>query len=300
MDAARRNMVHAAVEQKRISEERGRKGVMWMKEREAHHGWMWVVLRAWREAAEHGEKVKVKEWRIRKRGDAKPSTKLRLASVAGTEEHGASSKGHATRSAGRKADATAAAATRRDGETDDVLEILFVKVRGMVLRVDVDRWRDLLSDKIRALGTWARVMRIREKVKACARWRAAGEHVMADIRKRKEEERKKRAEREQREQRERERSDAKRSSGRLGELKAKGYSETRKYVRRQGEEKRRRRAMAAQHGARVGVRMWWWMEEGEGWDATGPQSVRRGRHEDKGTPTRTKPRRDDARRGDPG
>ena len=110
------------------------------------------------------------------------------------------------------------------------MEILFVKVRGMVLRVDVDRWRDLLSDKIRALGTWARVMRIGEKVKARARWRAAGEHVMADIRKRKEDERKRRAEKEQRGQRERERSDAKRSSGRLGELKAKDYSEKRKYV----------------------------------------------------------------------
>ena len=49
---------------------------------------------------------------------------------------------------------------------------------------------------------------------------------------------------------------------------------------------------SARRGARVGVRMWWWMEEGEGWDATGPQSVRRGRHEDKET-TKTKPRRDD-------
>ena len=55
------------------------------------------------------------------------------------------------------------------------------------------------------------------------------------------------------------------------------YQEAREWTRRV--DSGRRKAVAAQHGARVGVRLWWWMEGGEGWDASGPGSVRKGVYE---------------------
>ena len=77
-----------------------------------------------------------------------------------------------------------------------------------------------------------------------------------------------------------------RASARLHNAR-KDYNESRAYRKRTEEEKKEaekkaRRAVAAKHSARIGVRLWWWMVEGEGYEARGPMSVRRGR---RGAPT---------------
>ena len=74
-----------------------------------------------------------------------------------------------------------------------------------------------------------------------------------------------------------------RGSGRLAAQPRLGYKETAN--RRKGATQtttRRRVAVAAVTSTRVGTRMWWWMEGGDGWDATGPSSVRNGWRHDPG------------------
>ena len=73
-----------------------------------------------------------------------------------------------------------------------------------------------------------------------------------------------------------------RVSARLQENGRRQYNEKRPYRKRTETEKREaaqkaRRAVATKYSARVGVRLWWWMMEGDGADARGPMSVRHGR-----------------------
>ena len=75
-----------------------------------------------------------------------------------------------------------------------------------------------------------------------------------------------------------------RVSARLQENGRRQYNEKRPYRKRTETEKREaerkaRRAVAAKYSARIGIRLWWWMMEGDGADARGPMSVRHGRRE---------------------
>ena len=65
-----------------------------------------------------------------------------------------------------------------------------------------------------------------------------------------------------------------RQSERLKEVEAVQYAEVRTKKTKQ---ERRRGAVAATWSTRVGLRLWWWMEKGDGWDARGPSSVTHGR-----------------------
>ena len=50
VDAARRQMVWAAIQQKKAAEEAGRGWEAWRQRREEHRGWMRLVVRGWRTA----------------------------------------------------------------------------------------------------------------------------------------------------------------------------------------------------------------------------------------------------------
>ena len=52
------------------------------------------------------------------------------------------------------------------------------------------------------------------------------------------------------------------------------YAEARTWQRKQ---EKTRRAVEATWSARIGIRLWWWMESGDGWDARGPSSVTDGK-----------------------
>ena len=53
------------------------------------------------------------------------------------------------------------------------------------------------------------------------------------------------------------------------------YKESREWTRREGRQEPKRR-MATKDGARVGIRMWWWLAEGSGC-SVGPIGIRRPR-----------------------
>ena len=57
VDAARRQMVRAAVEQQHHTTELSRKMETWRRNREEHRGWMKVVLIAWAHVAQRGERI---------------------------------------------------------------------------------------------------------------------------------------------------------------------------------------------------------------------------------------------------
>ena len=200
-----------------------------------------------------------------------------LGTVAATDEHRwRASMAHAKRSATRDA-------TRKEKERENVTDDappIFEKVRwgkhrGKIVRVSTTEWRDRLSDKIRALGTWARVMRIAERRRAHERKWQWLRTARAEREKEKREEDRAKEERErERERQDRAASDGQRHSGRLIEQRRRDYNEAKRKTRKTTE--MQRRAVPTQHSARVGIRLWWWMESGDGWDASGPMSVRRG------------------------
>ena len=195
-------------------------------------------------------------WRVRREGQAVPSTALRLARC----EASAADKNGSDISQGEL------------GMQFMVYRVRSGKFRGKLVKLAWSKWYRLMIDRVRAIGTWARVMRLREREQARRWWKKAGEWARqeADRRKAADTARKAEAERERRE-----REDGRRHSDRLRGVEKVAYKEARTWQRRV--ESGRRMATTAQHGARVGVRVWWWLEEGEGWDASGPRSVRRGR-----------------------
>ena len=127
-------------------------------------------------------------------------------------------------------------------------------------------WFSRLRDRVRALATWAVVMRLRQRRearrRAVGRWQKALEGW-------------RRARAETEEEADQPPLEAgERRSERLREVHVMRYDETR---RNKARPTRQRRAVAAVWSARVGLRLWWWMERGEGWDARGPGSVTHGR-----------------------
>ena len=147
---------------------------------------------------------------MRRNEDAAPSEQLRMEKV--TESTAA-----AIADAGQNSGSSLQPRTF-------VLKARRGKHRGKTTRVSEARWRELLRDKVRALGTWARVMRVRERKRALARWKKACTHVKAEIKKTNEDEIKRREEQERRARREREEGNGVRHSRRLGALPEKSYS----------------------------------------------------------------------------
>ena len=139
------------------------------------------------------------------------------------------------------------------------------------MRVTNEVYFRRLRDKLRGLATWARVMRehrerLRRQQKARQRWGKAIEKVRKRVR-----EERARGERgdaaASTSQDESERAgEAGPSEGRgeqrSGRMADGAYRVARQWTRQEGQRAATRR-MATKEGARVGIRMWWWLAEGE-------------------------------------
>jgi len=151
--------------------------------------------------------------------------------------------------------------------------------RGKVQSLTFLEWKRRLAHKLKALGTWARTVtpidRAKERVEKTRReWRRkaiawATQQAAAQRRAATQEG-------------EREEATGRRVSARLQENGRRQYNEKRPYHKRTEAEmrdaaKRAQRAVATKYSARIGIRLWWWMMEGDGADARGPMSVRHGR-----------------------
>ena len=138
-----------------------------------------------------------------------------------------------------------------------------------VLLITHELWYARLRDRVRAIGTWAVIMRIRARAiaskKARERWRKVWDWWKKS---------RERAEEEKEHTKEIEKVRKGRQSERLREVKEVQYAEARTWKRKQVKE---RRAVEATWSTRIGIRLWWWMERGDGWDARGPSSVTQGR-----------------------
>ena len=138
------------------------------------------------------------------------------------------------------------------------------------MRVTNEIYFRRLREKLRGLATWARVMRehrerMRRQQKARQRWGKAIEKVRKRVR----------AERargqsagaaESTSQNENERGDEAgpsegRGAQRSGRVADGAYREARQWTRHEGRRAATRR-MAVKDGARVGIRLWWWLAEG--------------------------------------
>ena len=141
VEKARREIAHEyAMQVERVREREGR-GVQWMRTREASHGWMQLVLRSWREVSEEGRartrKVVQRPVRV-----TEEQRELQLARVRGANGDGVYAE--KIRSGNR---------------------------RGQTLVTTQELWWRRLRDKVRAVGTWGRVMSVSERARA--RWRKA-------------------------------------------------------------------------------------------------------------------------------
>ena len=153
VEKARREIAHEyAMQVERVREREGR-GVQWMRTREASHGWMQLVLRSWREVSEEGRartrKVVQRPVRV-----TEEQRELQLARVRGANGDGVYAE--KIRSGNR---------------------------RGQTLVTTQELWWRRLRDKVRAVGTWGRVMRVSERARA--RWRRACAGARDEVRKRK-------------------------------------------------------------------------------------------------------------------
>jgi hypothetical protein len=220
IDGRRRELVHLALDLKHTAIETGRKAETWKREREEHRGWSKLVIRAWRDAAT---------------GQAQ---KFQLDKLAEGE---AQAKAESARTK-RRAMMTAAegrGATRR------------------LRRMSTEMWWARLGQKIRALATWARLVRGTTTI-----WYVKGK-----------------------------------GRGRTAEVETAEGSGTAEGIdttadmegqQRQVEGRRRGRAQTAMEGVKEGIRLWWWLEEGEGHNAKGPGSVT-GRRRERTACTRRPP-----------
>jgi len=151
------------------------------------------------------------------------------------------------------------------------------------VRVSEEVYMRRLREKLMVLATWARVMRghrekRRRQQKARERWVKAIEKVRRRVR-----EERARAEAGQADDTggsssagQDERPSEGRGAQRGGATVAPGaYKESRGWTRREGRQEPKRR-MATKDGARVGIRMWWWLAEGSGC-SVGPIGIRRPR-----------------------
>ena len=148
------------------------------------------------------------------------------------------------------------------------------------MRVTEEVYMRRLREKLKVLATWARVMRDhrerrRRQQKARDRWARAIEKVRRRVR-----EERARAEAGQAEDAgesssasQHERPSEGRGAQRGAPVAQGAYNESREWTRREGRQEPKRR-MATKDGARVGIRMWWWLAEGSGC-SVGPIGIRR-------------------------
>jgi hypothetical protein len=199
IDGRRRELVHLALDLKHTAIETGRKAETWKMEREEHRGWCKLVIRAWRDAAiGHAQKI-----RLDKLAEGEAQAK---AESARTKR-----RAMMTIAEGR-------GATRR------------------LRRMSTETWWARLRQKIRALATWARLVR-----GTTAIWYVKGKgRGMTAV------------------------AETATGNGTAAEMEGR---------QRQLEGRRRGRAQTAMEGVKEGIRLWWWLEDGEGHNAKGPVSV---------------------------
>ena len=143
---------HLTTQVERVREREGR-GVQWMRTREASHGWMQLVLRSWREVSEEG-RARTRNVVQRPERVTEEQRELKLARVRGANGGGVYAE--KIRSGNR---------------------------RGQTLVATQELWWRRLRDKVRAVGTWGRVVSV--SARARARWRRACAKARDEVRKRK-------------------------------------------------------------------------------------------------------------------
>jgi hypothetical protein len=205
IDGRRRELVHLALDLKHTAIETGRKAETWKMEREEHRGWCKLVIRAWRDAAiGHAQRI-----RLDKLAEGEAQAKAESARTK------------------RRAMMTVAegrGATRR------------------LRRMSTETWWARLRQKIRALATWARLVRGTTKI-----WYVKGKgRGLTAVAATAEEN---------------------------GTVDGDDTTAEMEGRQRQLEGRRRGRAQTAMEGVKEGIRLWWWLEDGEGHSAKGPGSV---------------------------
>ena len=277
MDAARRQMVWAAMEQKKAAEEVGRGREAWRRQREEHRGWMRLVVRGWRTAA-------VAQREVRAQGRTRAAHRR---AAAGGEQTGLQPQ----------AIMKAAEEARRESERTGRRTLIIVgEGRGAtrrMVRASLETWWRRLQQRIRAVATWANELRGRDMgwiVRGEGAGRAGGQ-TGADASAAAGSEQATRAAQPhtaqeasravqatnsaQAHQENGEATPARRQSDRLRDSTV-PYKQTRRWQRR-STRLLKRKAVPAVSSTREGIRLWWWLEGGEGSDARGPISVERGR-----------------------
>jgi ribonuclease HI len=220
IDGRRRQLVHLVLDLKHTAIETGRKAETWKREREEHRGWSKLVIRAWRDAAVgHAQRIRLdKLTEGEAQAKAESARTKRRAMMTIAEGRGA---------------------TRR------------------LRRMSTEVWWAKLGQKIRAIATWARLVR-----GTTAIWyvNGKGRGLTAEV-------------------------ETAEGSDTAGENDTTAGVEGRQ---RQVEGRRRGRAQTAVEGVKEGIRLWWWLEDGEGHNAKGPGSVT-GRRRERTACTRRPP-----------
>ena len=240
--AASRELTHAVAQQIEVATKAEQRGMHWMREREEKREYLRMCMRAWREAVNNGSELNVKLW---------------LRELA----HGTQDETHTY------------GLRRRNAVVSTEHKYFVMKVRSgprhtQAVAVAHSTWWRRLRSTVRGVLTWVALVgkRERARTKIRARWRHAYEMVRDEIRAC---------------------ADVAatpvpapavragtRSSERLGTVPTPQYREAREWNGRDEQGGGRRRAVAAVHSTRVGIRLKQWLERSS--DAGGPGSIKRG------------------------
>ena len=264
VDRQLRDMQHTAAKQLNAVAQAAASGQRWMQQREDKREWLRLLMRLWREVVECEDRTiarRPQRWRVRQEADGssgprEPPTGVLLSTLRELETNYSGDNGGS-------------------GVTG-VSYFWMTRGRGeRPVRVTNEVYFRRLRDKLRGLATWARVMRehrerLRRQQKARQRWGKAIEKVRKRVR----------------EERARgERDDAAapsdvganegageagpsegRGAQRNGRMADGAYRVARQWTRHE-ERRVATRRMATKDGARVGIRLWWWLVEGAGCSA---------------------------------
>ena len=257
-------MQHTAAKQLNAVAQAAASGQRWMQQREDKREWLRLLMRLWREVVECEDRTiarRPQRWRVRHEADGSSGPRTPPTGVMMNELR--QSCGNYTGNSGGS------------GVTG-VSYFWMTRGRGeRPVRVTNEVYFRRLRDKLRGLATWARVMRehrerLRRQQKARQRWGKAIEKVRKRVR----------------EERARgERDDAAapsdvganegageagpsegRGAQRNGRMADGAYRVARQWTRHE-ERRLTTRRMATKDGARVGIRLWWWLVEGAGCSA---------------------------------
>ena len=265
VDKQLREMQHAAAVQLNNVEQAAASGQRWMQQREDKREWLRMLMRLWREVVEcEGRTIarRPQQWRVRHEvdGSSGPRAPPTGVSLPRLQESCTNYTGNSGGS----------------GVTG-VSYFWMTRGRGeRPVRVTNEVYFRRLRDKLRGLATWARVMRehrerLRRQQQARQRWGKAIENVRKRVREeRARGERGDAAASTSQDQSERA-GEAGPSEGRgvqrSGRVADGAYRQARQWTRQEGQRVATRR-MATKEGARVGIRMWWWLAEGEACSAS--------------------------------